>query len=281
MLVEMAIGDAYGAGFEYAKPEFVAEHNKLVKYVAHPKHKIVPGSYTDDTQMSIANAEVILAGDVSRENLAAAYVRCFKRDQREGYAGRFYDFLCDIKDGPEFLSKIIAESDKSGGAMRALPFGIFPDVSTVIRLTTLQAAITHNTTDGINAAVAAALMSHYFLYKLGPKSGLGAFVEKHVAGTWAEPYNLPVGQKGWQSVRAAITAVIECDSMSKLLVRCCDFTGDVDTVAALALGAAAASDEVAKDLPKFLYDDLENGAYGRDFLVDLDAKLDAKRAELN
>jgi ADP-ribosylglycohydrolase len=280
MLLEMAIGDAYGAGFEYAKPEFVSANNDLTRYVAHQKHRLTPGSYTDDTQMSIANAEVILSGDLTREAYADAYVRCFKRDQRLGYAGRFYTFLCEIQDGTEFLARIVANSDKSGGAMRALPFGIFPDVKDVIAHSLLQAAITHNTVDGVNAAVAAALMSHYFLYSLGPKKELSGFIQKLVPGDWAVEYTEPVGEKGWMSVRAAITAVLQSDSMSQLLRRCCDFTGDVDTVAALALGAAAASPEVKQDLPAFLYDNLENGKYGRDFLKDLDDKLATRMLQL-
>lgn len=274
MLLEIAIGDAYGAGFEYAKPEFVLANNTLAGYVKHPKHNLVPGSYTDDTQMSVANAEVIATGaSPTVEALAAAYVTCFKRDVREGYAGGFYKFLCEIADGTEFLARMKPFSDKSGGAMRAVPFGIYPDIKTVIAYTTLQAAITHNTPDGINAAVAAALMSHYFLYGLGNKAGLGTFIESHVPGTWAEPWTEPVGEKGWMSVRAAITAVMACDSMYSLLKACVAFTGDVDTVAAIALGAAAASPEVAQDIPDVLVQGLENGTYGRDYLRALDAKL--------
>jgi ADP-ribosyl-[dinitrogen reductase] hydrolase len=280
MLVQMAKGDAYGAGFEYAPGDFVLLYHRLLAYVQHPKHKLIPGVYTDDTQMSIANVEVILAGDVSREALAQAYVDCFKRDQREGYAAGFYDFLCSVNDGSEFLEKMKPHSDKSGSAMRALPFGIYPDIETVIALTTLQSAITHNTFHGINAAVAAALMAHYFLYNLGPKSELGAFIEKHVPGSWAEPYTVPVAQKGWMSVRSAITAVMGADSMTEILRASVAVTGDVDTVAALALGAAAHCSEVKQDLPEFLETGLENGKYGRDFLVDLDAKLMAKMAEL-
>lgn len=44
MLLELAIGDAYGAGFEYADPDFVAAHNTLLGYVQHPRHRgILPG----------------------------------------------------------------------------------------------------------------------------------------------------------------------------------------------------------------------------------------------
>lgn len=60
MLVELAIGDAYGAGFEYAAADFVKTNNNLDKYYSHPFHKITPGNYTDDTQMSIGITELLL-----------------------------------------------------------------------------------------------------------------------------------------------------------------------------------------------------------------------------
>ncbi|QBD80454.1 ADP-ribosylglycohydrolase family protein [Ktedonosporobacter rubrisoli] len=51
MLLELAIGDAYGAGFEYVDPEMIRRQNNLSHYVKHPRHAIRPGCYTDDTQM--------------------------------------------------------------------------------------------------------------------------------------------------------------------------------------------------------------------------------------
>ena len=43
MLIELAIGDAYGAGFEYAPDKFIREKNDLSAYVQHPRHAIKPG----------------------------------------------------------------------------------------------------------------------------------------------------------------------------------------------------------------------------------------------
>lgn len=62
MLLELAIGGAYGAGFEYAD-EMARTHNDLSNYVQHPRHRgTKPGMYTDDTQMSLAIAELIVDG---------------------------------------------------------------------------------------------------------------------------------------------------------------------------------------------------------------------------
>lgn len=278
MLLELAIGDAYGAGFEYADSELVQRYNDLSRYIQHPRHQIKPGCYTDDTQMSLAIAETLVAGEPwTPEVLAHRFVTTFKRDPREGYAGKFYRFLLQVQDGQQFLENIIWTSDKSGAAMRAAPIGVLPTIEQVIEATTLQAAITHNTPDGINAAIAAALMSHYFIYQLGEKKELGQFLETHVSGEWSKPWQGEVRSKGWMSVRAAITAVIRNDSLSELLKDCISFTGDVDTVGAIALAAAACSEEITQDLPDHLIDGLENGTYGRDYIIQLDKQLMARR----
>jgi ADP-ribosyl-[dinitrogen reductase] hydrolase len=285
ILLRTAQGDAYGAGFEYGTPEHVRTNNTLIGFVKNTKHDLTPSCYTDDAQMSIANTEVIVSGErVTRKALAESYFRCFKRDQRLGYAGGFYNLLCEVQSADELLTRLgPAASDKSGGAMRAVVFGIYPDIHRVKQLARLQAAITHNTQDGINAAMAAALMGHYFLYDLGPKRRLGKFLERNVKGRycdWDTPWRKEVGSKGWQSVHAAVTAVVEHDSLASILKACVAYSGDVDTVAAVALGAASASREVSDDLPEFLFEDLENEAYGRDYIMALDVKLEARMREL-
>jgi ADP-ribosylglycohydrolase len=229
--------------------------------------------------MSVAVAEAIVSDEPwSPENLAQRFVAAFKRDPREGYAGSFYSFLQETKDGVEFLARIRPESDKSGAAMRACPIGVYRTETEVVRRTTVQAALTHNTPGGISAAVAAALMTHYCIYRLGPKSDLGRFLATHVPGPWTEPWRGKVGAKGMESVHAAVTAVMAHDSMSALLRACVALTGDVDTVATIALAAGSCSSEIVQDLPSHLVSSLENGPFGREYLRELDTRLMAKMA---
>lgn len=274
MLVELAIGDAYGAGFEYASPHFVERYNTLAGYVAHPRHNLQPGAYTDDTQMSLALAEAIISGEPwTPTRLAQQFVIVFKRDPREGYAQGFYNFLVAVQDGQDFLQRIRPHSDKSGAAMRAAPAGVFPTPAEVIEKSRIQAALTHNTPSGIDAAVATALATHYFIYNLGPKRELGKFLEAHVPGPWSKPWQGKVGEKGWMSVQAALTALHQSDSMAALLKACIAFTGDVDTVAAIALAISACTTEIAHDLPSHLYEGLEDGPFGYRYLAQLDTQL--------
>jgi ADP-ribosyl-[dinitrogen reductase] hydrolase len=274
LLLELAVGDAYGAGFEYVDRDAIRVANDLSQYVKHPRHNIPPGWYTDDTQMSIAIAEALVSGKPwTPRMLADKFVEAFKRDPREGYAERFYEFLTRVQDGRQFLAEIQPTSDKSGAAMRAAPIGVLRRIEDVIDRTTVQARVTHDTPDGINAAVAAALMTHYFVHDRGPKQELGAFLDTHVAGQWSLPWQGKVKSKGWMSVRAAVTSIVSNHTMSALLRHCISFSGDVDTVAAIALAAGSCSREIEQDLPGNLVALLENRKYGREYLIELDAQV--------
>ncbi len=276
MLLELAIGDAYGAGFEGVNAQLIRQYNTLAAYVRHPRRSTRPGCYTDDTQMSLAIAEAIVNDDPwTPIVLAQRFVNAFKRDPREGYAQRFHTFLTRIRDGEEFLRLIEPHSDKSGAAMRAPPIGVFPTITEVTERATIQAQLTHNTPDGIDAAVASALMTHYCLYRPGPRMALGHFLETYVPGHWTDPWRGKVGSKGWMSVQAAVTALIRNEQMSTLLRDCIAFGGDVDTVASMALaaGACCSAADMVQDLPDHFVAQLENGTYGRDYLISLDQLL--------
>jgi ADP-ribosylglycohydrolase len=276
MLVELAIGDAYGAGFEYADPAYVTRHNTLSGYVPHPRHHgIRPGSYTDDTQMTLALAELRASGAPwTPESVASAFVTAFHRDRREGYARGFQAFLETVHTGAEFLARIRPDSDKSGAAMRAAPAGLLPTVADVLHHTDVQAKVTHDTPDGVASARAAALAVHYCHHGLGPVVEVGSWIADRLgSGVWARPWRGKVGSKGVMSVRAALTALAGGGSLSSVLRECVAFTGDVDTVATVALAAASRSAEIRADLPAVLVDGLENGPFGRDHLARVDAQL--------
>lgn len=280
MLVELAIGDAYGAGFEYSPAEFVAEHNTLAGYVQRPgRFGITPGQYTDDTQMTLAIAELLLADEAwTSENLADRFVAAYHRDPREGYSSGFHALLRAHRTGAELRAALDPGSDRSGAAMRTTPIGLFADLEEVLRATETQARITHDTPAGIEAAFAAALAVHYCHHRIGPTREVATWVEHQLrrrGGTqeWARPWRGKVGGQGVMSARAALTALTGATRLSELLRECIAFTGDVDTVATIALAAASRAADIEQDLPGHLYDTLENGRYGRDHLAALDERL--------
>lgn len=282
LLVELAIGDAYGAGFEYAPPEFVRRGNTLTEYARHPTHTDVrPGMYTDDAQMSIAVAEWLLDGEPTREDLAERFVRAYRRDERAGYASGFRSVLDRVADGRELLATLRPGSDKSGAAMRAGVIGLLPALDDVTRLTTLQAKITHDSPGGVTAALGAAYAVHYCRHDLGPVAELPRWLaeklpERVGVHRWDEPWRGKVRSPGMHSARAAVTSLAAHTTLSGLLRECVAYTGDVDTVATIALAAASVSAEYEQDLPEVLVRSLEDGTYGRTYLAALDTRLDER-----
>lgn len=274
MLLEASIGDSFGCVFEFATDKFVKDNNHCECYVENPKRKGYVGKYTDDTQMSIALTEALLLGvPWEPKFIASKFFEAFKRDPRGGYARRFEKLLVASNSVEELLKTLIPNSDRSGAAMRAPALGFLPTIEYVIEKTRIQAAITHNTEGGIDAACAAALITHYFAYGYGPKAELGEFIDSIVPGPWPIPFEGPVGNVGWECVQAAITAIVSHGRISDILEASVAFTGDVDTVASLAMAGASLSKEVEYNLPVRLFTGLENGPYGREYIMALDAKL--------
>ncbi|RJR06228.1 ADP-ribosylglycohydrolase family protein [Candidatus Parcubacteria bacterium] len=279
MLLELAIGDSYGSGFEFCNANL--KHNLAAYYVKHARHPHYPGCYTDDTQMSLAISELLLSNkEFTPLNIASMFVSVFQRDPRTGYAHRFYDFIKDISSGKEFLEKISPDSEKSGAAMRSPPIGLLSDLEEVLAKTELQAKVTHNTPNGILAAKAAALITHYFCYVCDinfNKSQLGNWLTSIIGGEWHTPYSKSkIGTSGIDCVHAAVTAIIRSDTLSQVLINSVEFTGDVDTVAAIAMAGASLCLEIENDLSEALYFCLEDTPYGRDYIHELDAELVGK-----
>ena len=273
MLLELAIGDAYGAAFEFV-PQSLIHGHRIGLYRRHPTHNILPGRYTDDTQMSLAVAELLLSGEeFTKENMADYFVLAFRRDPREGYARGFYRLLQSVTDGSQLLQHIRPRSDKNGAAMRVAPIGLCPQVGQVIALARLQAQVTHDSPQGISAAIAVALTVHYFHFDKGPKADLPAYLRGFVLGPWDQVWHGPVDVKGLSCVKAAVSAIVESSSATRLLERCIQFGGDTDTTAAIALAAASCCREIDPDLPRHLHRGLESGPFGAHYIRRLDEGL--------
>ncbi|MEZ4776932.1 MAG: ADP-ribosylglycohydrolase family protein [Bacteroidia bacterium] len=273
MIVEGAIGDAYGAGFEFADRAVIEAHNNLSGYIPHPVYASINQKYTDDTQMAVALVELILSGnDWNSLNIANAFVTSFKRDPREGYARRFYAFLTEIETGQDLLDKIISKSERNGAAMRAYPLGALHDIQQIKEWSRIQAEVTHQTQNAVVAAEAIALISHFFIYDLGTKEELLDFVRNHTGHNWAGSWKTEVETNAIQTVEAVLDIMISGKKLSQMLIDSVNLGGDVDTVASLVLAIGSASKGYENDLPQNLYDDLENDKFGRDYLIQLDQK---------
>jgi ADP-ribosyl-[dinitrogen reductase] hydrolase len=273
MLLEIAIGDAYGAGFEFAPRAKIARCNDGATYVGH-ELGIPPGHYTDDTQMSVAVAEVLLRDDDPDEAaFADAFVAAYRRDPRAGYSSAFGALLAEVADGGELRRRIRNDSRRNGAAMRSVPLGLVGDVERLRRIARRQARVTHDTPEGRLSSEVVALMAHGLIHRNAAVADLAAFVERHTGFVLRADWADEVEVDAIQTIHAVHTALARNRSQRALLEDCVEFGGDTDSVAAIALGLAALSADYAADLPATLYAGLEDGAHGRRFLEALDAAL--------
>ncbi len=279
MLLYIAIADAYAIAVEFINEKdsakLLEECLKFRLYLQHPKYKQPYGSYTDDTEMSVGCARVLLTHDYpfTPIQFANAWVQEFAYGRRrKGYSPGFQAFLESFDFGSEFLRRINDQSDKNGAAMRAVPIGILPNISQVIATADLQAKITHNTDAGRFAAIAVAVMSHFALYENRPLSQVREYCLEHI-GNFVGDLSRVWLKKRWTGMRvkeypheplsistlqAVMTLITECNSLMEIMITCLNWGGDTDSVAAIAWGIASTRMQSEK-LPPFMTDGLEQG----------------------
>lgn len=291
MLLRIAQGDAFAACVEYVKekenPDLYAAARQFDRYLQHPTHtKLRPGMYTDDTQMSVALTEVLLAkGRAARhEDFVEAWFHAFKRDPRDGYSRNFQAILESVKTSDELRLTLKPDSTKNGAAMRSVPLGVIPDHEWVKTMAMRQAGTTHATYEGVTASVAVALMSHYALYDRRDFSSMPGWLANQlpVFERFREPWVGPVTGKakgssydvGMNTAWAVHTLLTTQTSLTGIMQQIVAWGGDTDSVAAIAWGIASA--RFHDELPEFLERDLEtqgNLKYGPEFLRDLGKRL--------
>jgi len=275
MILEAALGDAYGAGFEFASREKIDRLNTLSGYERHPRHASIYRRYTDDTQMALAIAEFMLGNRPwSSVDIAEQFVNVFKRDPRLGYGRKFYDALNVADNGEELLKLVDSNSKRNGAVMRAYPIGLYPHTREVMECAGMQATITHNTPEAITSAKAVALMQHYSYYRKGPLKDLPAFLMDIQGIRWNSQWTGEVQIDAVQSAEAVLSILANSPpSLNKMLVNSVALGGDADTVASLVMAIASQCVEVENDLPPWLSEELDEDRYGVAYLAALDLKL--------
>ncbi len=278
-LTIMAMGDAYGMRLEFVEHDCKLASGDL-HYAPHPTYEeYKPAHYTDDTQKSIANAQILLRGNhrPTDDDFINAWLYAYRRDPREGYSKYMKKVLSSAENANDFRSMINPDAGvTSGGAMCAGVFGLLTNINTVKRLTIQQAKITHNTSSGINAALGVALSVHY-LHHGGQREYVGAFIARHLTSEWnsAQSGRTDKPDNGLNIVSQMVDVVSRPASLSQTLLNAANYAPltDTDTLCALSLQVASRDCATVNDLPAALQDELENKAYGRDYLVELDHKL--------
>lgn len=277
MILEAAIGDAYGAGFEFQDIDYIKKYNNLTQYHEHGLYKEIYKRYTDDTQMAIAITELLLEEDAwSAEKVATKFVKVFHRDKRRGYSDRVYNALDASKTGKEFIQSLSFQSNGNGSAMRAYPIGYIKEIDSLLDYCEIQAKTSHDTFEGISCAKRIALAVHFYRYGLDKKTNLITFLNETLGEKEVYEITSPIDMHGYPTTKAVIKIVSEATSMNDCLKYCIDYGGDTDTVAALCMAILSQKEDCKKELPDFLFEELEKGTYGKDYLIKLDSELNDK-----
>jgi len=276
MILEGAIGDAYGAGFEFAEREKILKFNTITQYERHPKYHSIYKKYTDDTQMAIGITELLIEKKAfTKETVTEKFIEVFQRDVRDGYSKRIYKLLSEVKTANDFFSKNVFKSDRNGAVMRVYPLGILEFEGDLLNKAAIQATVTHDTPKAIRAAQAVALASHYFIYKKGKQADLIEYISDIQQYKWEGNWKSEVTTDAMETVEAVLTILSKEKDLKSMLLESVNFGGDVDTVASISLAIASVMNEVEQNLPNWLEEELENETFGRDYIKILDEKLKA------
>lgn len=295
LLLGIATGDAYGAPFENLSYRKVSEKLR--------SDGLVCGRYTDDTQQTLAIAELLASGrPCTPHHLAESFLVTYNRDKRPGYSHITRKMLAS-PDPTSFLNsindnkKMVRKTD--GAAMRALPLGFLPTREKVIASAKMSAAITHGHKDAIAATVAVALISHECYYLSSPFHLIWDHIRDEIqeenqdmipyCDTCAnlkkldrekilekyDAYGVPYTES-----RIFLGALLYLlaqygNDPYQLLIESILLGGDTDTMAAVALGVSLIRGEDKTQIWS-LVADLEEGPYGKEYLVEVGNQLSAR-----
>lgn len=294
-----ALGDALGAPFEGRKPETIrARYPTPARMLFDPPEDRL--RYTDDAQMAIAVAEVLVEkDDPTAEDYAASYVDNF--EIWRGYGGGAKRTLGALSDGATVDDAArIAFPDGSygnGAAMRVAAVGLrFADDRTRLREQARRSALpTHCHPIGIDGAVLIAAGTAFALRTADAPfdrdalwnalGGLAVSREFEArlaeARTVTEPTKLATLGTGIAAHDSAVTALallaVFPDDYPAAVSNAVCMGGDCDTIAAMAGGLVGAR-VGAQALPEIWLERLEDGAKGRAYIDALATRLAARRA---
>lgn len=282
------MGDALGMPFEGAVPEMPPVPLEM------REARLGAGTYTDDTQMTIALAESLLAcGEVEQAHLAETFLRHF--DRRRGYGAGTIEVFSRWECG-ESVESAAGEafggqgSLGNGAAMRVapIPVAFASDVHRMADQARQSAALTHRHRLGIEAAVAQAFAIAGALRGDDPLSAarsaaasneLGGLLDRAERLRADRPSSAEVaerlgnGSTGPESVPAAVYAATVHSSFEDAVTFAIRCGGDADTIGAMA-GAIAGARFGASEIPSRWLSALEDGRRGRSHVEQLAEQLE-------
>lgn len=271
-LTGLAIGDALGAPFESIPSTFEKSRRLLEtwdrkSFQSSEFHKLNPGQWTDDTQMSLALAGSLLEWfRYDPAGTASAYLRWFESPDCRGIGTATKQAMGRLKAGTPWYQCGTLEALGNGPAMRATPLGMSDILLSVVAANArTDAIITHRSLDAEEGSVAVATAVWWLTQgRMDTKhSLLQRVIENLRASAVRESLaeldrSLKVGmdrieisaRKGWDrngasghsvtTVTAALLCFLTATDFRDAIVSAVELGGDADTTAAITGALAGA-----------------------------------------
>ena len=290
VLLGTAVGDALGVPFETKLSNYeplLAWDGKT--YLGSEHHKLKPGQYSDDTQMSIMVAESLLEHHgFNPEDLAARYVDWMVSGRARGWGKTTLLAINNLIQGKHWSESGVPGSYGNGTAMRAAPFGVYfrNDIKSLISICKMDSAITHVSEEAEAGSIAIAVAAAHAtngdtddlldkLWKILPDSKVKSIIYS-LDSLIESPYITPeqalrvIGTKA--DVRQTVPAVLYCflkfDNYHLAVDAAIRAGGDTDTTAAI-VGALFGAKLGMKGINSLLAQTVEESEH----LIKLDSQL--------
>lgn len=289
VLLGTAVADALGVPFEKKLvnfPGLVEWDGKT--FLGSEHHKLKPGQYSDDTQMSLMVAEsLVTKHGFDPDDLAARYTDWLISGRARGYGKTTLMAIQNLHSGKHWSESGIAGSTGNGTAMRAAPFGVYfrNDLYSLVNICKIDSSITHASEEAEAGSIAIALAAFYAVN--GDLDNLLEKIWQHLPDSKVKStiYSLDslissehitppqalriLGTKAdvRETVPAALYCFMKFDSYHEAIVAAIKAGGDTDTTAAI-VGAMFGAKLGMKAIDKSFY-----SVEDFDKLVGLDSQL--------
>jgi len=298
-MLGLAVGDALGAFFEGQSPDYIARRYRSVSDLIEnpPAGELW---YTDDTQMAIGVAEMLVACRcIDERELCNRFATNYTRERGYGRGARIVIEAMIEGDDHKYLAAnhFPGGSFGNGAAMRVAPVGLVfrHDPKRLWEQANLSALPTHVHSLGIEGAqflaLAVALASSSG--QLDRKQFFSALAEKcssiefsgplRRAAQLDDPRDLALFGNGIEATSSVVTAIacfaMASNSYAQAIGSAIFLGGDTDTIAAMA-GAISGAYLGWQSIPTHLLERLEDRHQGRQYIEDLAKQLCAIHREL-
>lgn len=290
-LLGVALGDAVGARYEGMTADYIQRQVPSLESLAQAPDREL--WYTDDTQMTIGVAEVLVSqGNVSMDALYRQFVANYDPQRGYGRGARHVLEAGELRYAEVAASVFPGGSYGNGAAMRVAPIGVcLHQDDDLLWDQAMQSALpTHVHPIGIEGAqllaLAIAWATRTETFDREALFGLLLSRAQHevyrrkleVARTMVDPSDLDLLGNGIEAQESVITAIasfaLAPDDYLTAVGRLILLGGDTDTLAAMAGGLSGAW--VGEDgLPHTWLNHLEQTPQGKSYLYQLADRLAA------